>query len=61
MALTLVAVVPVTLLGLWAWAVVVAEVVLLLAFLVFWLLQTVQLRLLADDPAAVPAAVPASS
>ncbi len=60
MALTLVAVVPVTLIGLWAWAVVVAEVVLLVAFLVFWLLQTVQLRLLADDPAAVPASPPAS-
>ena len=47
MVLTLVAVVPVSLLGWWDHAVIAAEVVLLLAFLVFWLLQTVQLRLLA--------------
>ena len=51
MAATLVAVVPASLLGWWDHAVIAAEVVLLLAFLVFWLLQTVQLRLLAPTVA----------
>jgi hypothetical protein len=47
MVVTLVSVVPVSLLGWWDHVVIAAEVVLLLAFLVFWLLQTVQLRLVA--------------